>query len=81
MEARDAAKGVMESYSWNSRMKRIYTLRPLMTQVFVRSLANGTILIEPRWRKDLDGVRMSREAAASRMEYLLNCYLKRRKLP
>ena len=61
-------------------MKRIYTLRPLMTQVFVRSLSNKTLLIEPRWRKGLGGV-MSRIAAAQRMEYLLNCYLKRRKLP
>ena len=62
--------------------QRIYTLRPLMSKVIVLSNADGTLTVEPRWRKKIGkpGL-MARMAAASRLAYLVNCYLRRRKLP
>jgi hypothetical protein len=64
------------------KRERLYTLRPLMSQVIVHSNANGTLTVEPRWRKKIGkpGL-MARLAAANRLAYLLNSYLKRRKLP
>lgn len=60
-------------------MKRAkYTLRPLMVSVEVKSLANGWLRVEPRWREAFNekpGVQ-TRLAAAMRLEDLINSYLR-----
>ena len=59
-----------------------YTLRPLMTSVFVSSHFNGTLVVHPKWTRECrnPGV-MTRLAAAARLQTLINRYLARRKLP
>ena len=61
------------------KLPRTYTLRPLMSMVSVDSLANGKLLVDPRWRKKIGkpGL-MTRLAAAQRLERLINDYLKGR---
>jgi len=62
-------------------MKREPTLRPLITSVSVISKSDGNLEVTPVWKHpDSVGV-MTRMAAASRLERLVNQYLKRRKLP
>lgn len=65
-----------------TKPKRTYTLRPLMTRVLVCSNSDGTLTVQPRWRKKIGkpGL-MTRVAAENRLAHLLNSYLKRRKLP
>ena len=63
-----------------TKEKRLYTLRPLWKKVTVESCSDGTMRVTPEWRKGLGGM-MSRIAGADRLQYLLNQYLKRRKLP
>jgi hypothetical protein len=61
------------------KQPRTYTLRPLMSMVAVDSLANGKLLVDPRWRKKIGkpGV-MNRLAAAQRLEKMINDYLRGR---
>ena len=54
-----------------------YTLRPLMSRAKVWSHPNGHLLISPKWRKGSGGV-LSRLAAASRLQDLINRHLKRK---
>ena len=64
------------------RKPRPVTLRPLWVRVRALSCADGTIRIEPTWRKEMKrpGV-LTRLAAAQRVQNLINAYLKKRVLP
>ena len=59
-------------------MKRSYTLRPLWKSIEVQSTAAGHLLVYPVWRQRRPGV-LSRLAAASRLQTLVNAQLKGRK--
>ena len=53
-----------------------YSLRPLWVSAKVVSLVCGYIVIKPQWRRK-HGV-LSRMAAASRLQDLINAHLKRK---
>lgn len=61
-----------------SRAKRPdYSLRPLWVSVDVRSNFDGYLVVRPQWR-GAGGV-LSRMAAASRLQDLINRHLKRKR--
>lgn len=60
--------------------RKVYTLRPLWTRVRVTSCSDGTLRVEPNWKTRSHGL-MTRMISASRLQRLVNAYLKRRKLP